>query len=171
MFKKNRMSQDAANFYNTQYKFVAVTATRYLYAWFEQIFSTPSYRDTFKGWDNVAEQMAVACVSYLLGGLESKNQDINYKRAEKSASKWADDVMCRDKDFRELIVQTARMDYMFQSYFDGVEEYKKKPGSNNIISTIKKYGDKVPSSPSPKTYSKLLKEWLKWVEVMNKNGN
>lgn len=164
------MDELANDFYAMYYQFAITTAVRYLSLWFEQVFSAPEYKKLFKGWDNVVYQMAVATVSSLLGGMENKSPDENYKRAQKFAPKWADDIMRRDKDFCELIVQTARFDNIYQTYLEGDDWYERKDGGKITRETLRKYGGKVPQTPNPESYENLLKQWLTWSNEADKRA-
>jgi len=111
--------------------------------------------------------MALAVASNLLGGIENKSPDSNYKRALTFAPKWADDAMNRDEDFRKLVVQTARLDNIYQTFLEGDNWYETKKGGKITINTIEKYGGDVLETPNPETYKKLLEQWLVWVRKAN----
>jgi hypothetical protein len=82
--------------------------------------------------------------------------------AKEHSIKWSDDVMDRDKEFRNFVVQTLRMYSLYSQYFNGKEWVFDNPQSKKIYDILIKYDNKGSESPDSKKYKKLLKKWILW---------
>lgn len=164
MFKKksvDTMSDDAATFYKDEYPFAWQVAAAYLETWFESILKDEPKKYFGLG-PGFEKHLALACMEYLLGGQEVRTSSSDYLVAKHYSEKWATDAMNKDQDFCRLVVQTARMDNIFQSYDNGVNWSESKTGGDITMRTIHTFGSSIPDKPSPQSYRELLVHWLSW---------
>lgn len=174
-FRKKTISDNAKDF-ETQYKITKIIIFNYLEIWFKQIFSTPEWKEIFADKPNMHTTMSAEVMRFLLAlnddrtldGLEDREEVI---LAKKHAVKWADDAMIQDRDFCELVVQTLRMELIFQQYINGSNWPLENPRGKKVHEILMKYGKEVPETPDPKKYEKLINKWMLWDEITKKKLN
>jgi len=170
-FFRRKTIIDNAKDFEDQYKIAKIIIFEYLYVWFEQIFATPEWKNIFADKPNMHRAMAAEVMRYLLALEDARNnqelQDETIILAKKYAEKWADDAMNRDKDFRDFVICTLRMDSVFNQYFNGTDWPLNDPRGKKVFGIMMKYGGEVKESPDPKKYEKLLRKWMLWSDTVN----
>lgn len=174
-FFKKSIKDDAKDFedYN---KIANVIIFKYLDIWFKQIFSTPEWKEIFADKPKMHTTMAAEVMRYLLAlddsrdSEELKNNDAAIM-AKEHAVKWSDDVMSRDKEFCNFVVQTLLMDSVFCQYFNGTEWTFNDPRCRKVYDILMKYGHKISGLPNPKKYKKLLIKWMAWDKIIDEKIN
>lgn len=92
---------------------------------------------------------------------------------EYNIPKWADHVM-QGVEFANLVTDTLNMYGAYQGY-----AYFHQKGGVWVIETaegkrvgniLEKYADKNRESPTPKSYSKEIKKWMRWSSAINENN-
>jgi hypothetical protein len=124
---------------------------------------------------NAYEMLAAQMEKYLLGmdyhefapGQTEQQQKIvvNY------ISQWADTIMKAHKEFADLVTDTLNMYGAYQGY-----AYHNKKGGvwavetdegRKIAGLLEKYIDKNRELPTPDSYSKSIKKWMRWSDSIN----
>lgn len=170
ILQKKTIVADAKEF-ESQYEIAKRLIFKYLEVWFQQIFSNPKWKDIFTGKPNMHIDLAAEVLRNLLSLDETRSLDELNETvilAKKHASKWSDDVMNMDKEFCEFVIQTIRMDMIFHQYLDGEKWLFENPRGKRVSEILTRYGGKVPESPSPKKYQKILKKFMQWNEITEK---
>jgi len=169
LFKKKTIADDAKDFEN-QYKIAKILIFNYLEIWFKQIFATPDFKEVFANKPTIHTAMAVEVMRLLLVIDNTEKIETNDESvlAKKHAEKWASDVLSQDRDFRELVIQTLRMDVVFNQFVNGTRWLLEDQRGKKISEVLTKFGSKVTGTPNPKKYDKLLKKWMAWDEVTKK---
>lgn len=169
-FKKKTIVDNAKDF-EDQYKIAKIIIFKYLDIWFEQIFATPEWKDIFADKPDMHTTMAAEVMRYLLALEDTRNdqelQNEAVTMAKKHAEKWSDDAMNRDRDFCDFVIQTLRMDSVFNQYFNGTDWAFNDPRGKKVFDIIMKHGGKVKESPDPKKYEKLLRKWMLWSDTVD----
>ena len=169
-FKKKTIVDDAKAFEN-QYKIAEIIIFKYLEIWFKQIFSTPEWKEIFADKPNMYKDMAAEVMRHLLALDDSRNpeklEDEATTVAKKHAEKWSDDVMNMDKEFCNFIVQTLRMDSVFNQYYNGSDWPLNDPRGKKVFEILMKYGGKITNVPDPQKYEKLLEKWMLWDKMID----
>lgn len=156
----------------SQYPNVQVFIFSYLKACCYEAFKDPSLSNLGFS-EEMYITMAARVGNYLLGNEKDKIEgEINdqiilneIKMANRHVEKWADDIMARDKNFAELVVQTLRMDSLFKSYIldsnfkTGCDKYHQSPEGKRVFKLLMKYGKYIPKEPTPSSYRTLLFKW------------
>ena len=160
---------DNAKDFEVQYDIAKIIIFKYLDIWFKQTFSTPKWKEIFADKPEMSTTLAVEVMRYLLA-LEDKREisDDETLLAKKHAKKWADDVMNMDKGFCHFVVQTLRMESIFNRLSKGSDWLFKDPRGKKVFELVMKYGGKVEESPNPKKYNKLIKKWMSWSDIVDK---
>lgn len=171
LFKKKTITDDAKDFDN-QYKIAKILIFNYLEIWFKQIFSMPEYKEAFANKLTINTSMAAEVMRFLLVLGDTKTEENNDEiiMAKKHAEKWANDALSQDKDFCELVIQTLRMDIIFNQSTNGTKWLLEDPRGKKISEILTKFGGKVTETPDPKKYDKLLKKWMLWDEITKKKS-
>lgn len=164
-FKKS--IEDNAKDFETQYKIAKIIIFKYLDIWFKQIFSTPEWKEIFSDKPKMHTAMAAEVMRNILALNDTRNSEELKNNeattmAKKYVMKWSDDVMNMDKDFCDFVIQTLQMDSVFNQYFNSSDWPFNDPRGKKVFEIIMKYSGKVPESPDPKKYKKLLKKWMSW---------
>ena len=169
LFKKKTITEDAEDFEN-QYKIAKILIFNYLEIWFKQIFSTPEYKEAFADKPTMHTSMAAEAMRLLLALDDTKKEESSDETilAKKHAEKWANDALSQNKDFSELVIQTLRMDIVFNQFTNGTKWLFENPRGKKISEILAKFGSKVIETPDPKKYDKLLKKWMAWDEITKK---
>jgi len=173
LFKQKSIKDNAKDFVK-QAEIIPKLYLYYLAIWFKQIFESPDFIE--KGFKKDFYLVLAAQVSkYLMGNdihkTESENakQKLQIEMANKHVEKWADDVMNKDNQFCEFVVQTLRMQFIFTAYFKGTEEALKIE-SNRVNTLLQKYGGMIPVEPTPTYYTKLFQKFLRWYATVKEEG-
>lgn len=166
LFKKKTIADDAKDFEN-QYKIAKILIFNYLEIWFKQIFATPDFKEAFADKPTIHTAMAAEVMSLLLvlNNTEKVENNDESVLAKKHAEKWASDVLSQDRDFCELIIQTLRMDVVFNQFVNGTKWLLEDQRGKKISEVLTKFGGKVTETPNPKKYDKLLKKWMARNEI------
>lgn len=169
LFKKKTIADDAKDFEN-QYKIAKILIFNYLEIWFKQIFATPDFKEAFADKPTIHTAMAaeVMCLLLVIDNIENVENNDEVVLAKKHAEKWASDVLSQDKDFRELVIQTLRMDVVFNQFVNGAKWLSEDQRGKKISEVLTKFGGKVTETPDPKKYDTLLKKWMAWDEITKK---
>lgn len=173
MFGRKTIVDNAKDF-SKEFPAVQIISVQYLTVWFKQVFETPEYKEMFADMPTLPEALATEIVKYL--SAQDPEEDVEHEEAEvfamakKHVHKWTDDVMERDHDFCELRVQTLRLDMIYAQYAKGVSEWMESQKGKRVSELLNKYGHLVPEQPDPKTYSKMVKNWIVWAENARKQG-
>ena len=165
---------DDAKEFIEQYKVIPKLIFYYLAIWFKQVFDSPDFQASgFK--KDMYLVVAETVSKYLLGidinEVVTKDKDKleQIKLAQKYVKKWADDVMGRDKEICEFIVQTLRMHFIYSAYYKGSKEALNI--ENGRISTLlQDYGGLITKQPTPKYYTNLFHKFLRWYDVVKQKG-
>jgi hypothetical protein len=167
-FKKTII--DDAKDFEKQYEIAKILIFNYLESWFKQIFSTPEYKEAFADKPTINTVMAAEVMRLLLVLDDTRKEESNDETilAKKHAEKWANDVLSQDKDFCELVIQTLRMDIVFNQFTNGTKWLLENPRGKRISEILMKFGGKVTETPNPKKYDKLLKKWMARDEITKK---
>lgn len=161
MFKRS-IRGDAKKFYSSQYEVAIRIAGLFMVMSLDKELEKPKYA-AYKSWDNASKLIAGAVIEELIG-IEPDISDAHYEKARNIAPVWADYFM-NDAELAELIVQTVRMHFIFQSFLAG-ENWLEVNEQGKIISrTLETYGARAESSPTPKSFTLLLEKWTKWAEA------
>ena len=161
--KKKTMVDDVKDF-EKQYKIAKIVIFKYLDLWFNQIFAIPEYKEKFADKPTMHTTLATEVMRYLLV-LENEDQSSNSEElalAQKHSEKWATDAMDHDKDFRELVIQTLRMDIIYNQFANGVSWLKDNSRGKKISELLNMFGSKVPKSSNTKSYKQLIDKWMVW---------
>jgi|YNPBryunderm2012_1023409.scaffolds.fasta_scaffold07203_5 hypothetical protein len=176
------MKEDTKWFFK-QYEIVKIIIYKYLSLWFKQIFDMPEFKNMGFS-EDFYQTMSARVTHYLLGGDKDSIEGIKDKKiieeiklANKHVEKWADDVLDKDKDLCELVVQTLRMYSIFKSYLyeiegvdNGNQKFLKSKEGERITYILLKHGNKIPTSPNPRRYSILISKWYLWLNFIKKRG-
>lgn len=155
--------------FDQQYKIAKIVIFKYLELWFGQIFASPEYKDKFADKPTMHTTMAAEVMRYLLV-LENENQSNDSEElalAQKHSEKWASDAIDHDKDFCELIIQTLRMDIVYNQFVNGDNWLKESGRGKKISELLNKFGGKISKYPDPKTYERLIAKWMTWSNTVD----
>lgn len=171
-FSKNNNIVDNVKEFQTQYSIAKIIAFKYLKLWFKQIFDLPDWREKFLDKPHMSTEMSAEVLRYLFGDEDNRNSDILEQKdetemAKRHAEKWADDCLSRDADFRNLVIQTIRLDAIYHQYIEGVDWYKNNPKGIRISRLLEKYGGSVEESTDPERYIILINRWKIWDNLNN----
>ena len=125
------------------------------------------------GETDLSTTLAAQVENYLLGEdldeiIEKVTAEVKEKilQVKNNIPKWADDAMTKDKDFCEFIIQTIRMDAVFQDQASDSKWLFENPRGKRISKILMKYGSNVSESSDPKKYDKLIQKWMTWSELI-----
>ncbi len=169
---KRKTIKDNMNDFDAEYSVAKLSSVKYLEIWFAQVFALPEWKEAFHDNPNISQAMAVEVLKLLFGDVAGK-EDPEYTKSEeaslakKHAPKWADDVMRQDKDFCELVVQTLRLEFIYESHVNGTDWHEKSKHGQKIYNTISTYGGLVQEAPTPETYTKLISKWIAWGQYVD----
>lgn len=79
--------------------------------------------------------------------------------------------MKHDTDFCELIIQTIRLEMIYNQYFQGVNWITNTEKGKKISEILSRYGNLISKVPDPDQYSKLIQVWTLWQDNICKENN
>lgn len=167
---------DNANEFNEQFKICRVVVFEYLEYYFKGHLEKENFKSAIP--KNIGEvTLAAEVLKYLLPiGNNKTNPAIEglseeeRKFIEYNIPKWADHIM-KGTDFAKLIIQTLRMHLVLRSYGEkGNDWLLNTDEGKEIGDLLQKYGHIDLDVPNPKAYSKKIKEWMRWSDVINENN-
>ena len=171
LFPQKTVAEQMKEF-DQQYTFARMVAGAYLMVWFEQIFASSQFQDTFGDQPEIYKVLAAQVNNHLFAEevKSYSDSDLSKETIEQieqvlpHVAKWADDAMTQDPDLRELVVQTLRMEAIIEQLKYGVTDYLKTKKGARVAKLLHDYGGQVTTTPDSKSYSQLLKKWMTWQE-------
>lgn len=160
---------DNAKDFQTQFSIAKIIMFEYLETWYKQVFQLADWKEIFANKPEIHTTLAAEVLRYLFGDSDNRNLDNKKNKdqeeillAKKHAIKWADDAMEKDAYFCEFVIQTLRMEMVFQQYFSkGTWLFEDERGKR-VNQIVMKYGNKVINAPDPNKYTELLALWMSW---------
>ena len=171
--RKRTISDDAKDF-EIQFKVAKVIIFWYLELRFKQLSKSPDYKILLNR-DDLCTTTAAQIENYLLGKkIEDTIEKVSPKVKEEILQikdyipQWTDDAINQDENFCKFAIQTIRMNMIFNQYYSDSKWLFETQQGQRTQEILKLYGEKVPDSPNPKKYGKMLKEWMAWHDLLEK---